>query len=85
MEVAVRELKAKLSAYLKRAAAGEVITVTERGRPIASLGPVPGRVDLTVGVDEGWITPAVREGLAPAARHRSTGTVHQVLAEDRVE
>jgi len=38
MDVAVRELKAKLSAYLQRAAAGEMITVTDRGRPIAVLG-----------------------------------------------
>ena len=28
MDVAVRELKAKLSAYLRQAAAGETITVT---------------------------------------------------------
>ena len=33
MEVGVRELKAKLSFYLKRAAAGELITVTDRGSP----------------------------------------------------
>jgi prevent-host-death family protein len=85
MEVAVRELKAKLSAYLKRAASGELITVTERGRPIATLGPVLGAVDLSVGVEEGWVTPAVRQGLVPATRHRSTGSVQQALAEDRVE
>lgn len=42
MDVAVRELKAKLSAYLKRASAGELITVTDRGRPVAVLGPVLG-------------------------------------------
>lgn len=37
MEVAVRELKAKLSSYLKRAA-GELITVTPASR--RGLGPV---------------------------------------------
>lgn len=31
--VGVRELKAHLSEYLERAAAGEEITVTDRGRP----------------------------------------------------
>lgn len=35
----VRALKAKLSEYLKRAKAGERVTVTDRGRPIAILGP----------------------------------------------
>ena len=81
----MRELKAKLSAYLKRAAGGELITVTERGRPIAMLGPVLGVVDLSVGVEEGWVTPAVRQGLTPTNRHRSAGSVQQALAEDRVE
>ncbi len=37
MDVSVRELKGKLSRYLKRAAAGEEVTVTSRGRPIARL------------------------------------------------
>src|SRR3954451_11382598 len=50
MDVAVRELKAKLSAYLQQAAAGEVITVTDRGRPVAVLGPIPGRIDLAAAV-----------------------------------
>lgn len=31
MEVTVRDLKAKLSAYLQRAAAGERFTITDRG------------------------------------------------------
>jgi len=39
MNVPVRELKGKLSRYLKRAAAGEEITVNSRGRPIARLVP----------------------------------------------
>ncbi len=81
----MRELKAKLSEYLKRAAAGELITVTERGRPIAALGPVAGKVDLSTAVEEGWVTPATKEGLGPVTRHRSTGTVQQALAEDRAE
>jgi len=37
MKASVREVKAGLSRYLKRAAAGEEITVTSRGRAIARL------------------------------------------------
>lgn len=85
MEVAIRELKAKLSSYLKRAAAGELITVTDRGRPIATLGPALSAVDLSVGVEEGWITPASRSGLGPVRRASAQGSVLQALAEDRVE
>ncbi len=37
MTVGVRELRDHLSAYLERVKAGEVVTVTEHGRPIATL------------------------------------------------
>jgi prevent-host-death family protein len=37
MNASVRELKGDLSRYLRRAAAGEEVTVTSRGRPIARL------------------------------------------------
>jgi prevent-host-death family protein len=85
MEVAVRELKAKLSAYLKRAAAGELITVTDRGRPIATLGPVLDKVDLSAAVESGWVTPASTRGLRPVRRHKSGVSVEQSLTEDRAE
>jgi prevent-host-death family protein len=85
MDVAVRELKAKLSAYLQRAAAGEVITVTDRGRPVAILSPPLGTVDLTAAAEAGWVTPAARTGLRPVSRHPAQSTVLQALAEDRGE
>ena len=37
MTTSVRQLKAGLSGYLKRAAAGEEVVVTSRGRPIVRL------------------------------------------------
>jgi prevent-host-death family protein len=39
-EVGVRELKNRLSRYLKRVQAGEEVIVTEHGRTIARLVPV---------------------------------------------
>ncbi len=85
MDVGVRELKAKLSAYLQRAATGEVITVTDRGRPVAVLGPPVGAVDLDAAVAAGWVTPATRTGLRPVRRQPGRGTVLDVLGEDRGE
>jgi prevent-host-death family protein len=42
LEVGVRELRDHLSRYLERVKAGEELTVTEHGRPIARLvGPHP--------------------------------------------
>ncbi len=38
--VGVRELKSQLSEYLRRVQAGQRLTVTDRGRAIAILGPV---------------------------------------------
>ena len=38
--VGIRELKARLSEYLKLARGGRRIVVTDRGREIAALGPV---------------------------------------------
>jgi prevent-host-death family protein len=40
MEVSVRELKDRLSEYLRRVQAGERLIVTDRKRPIAEIGPV---------------------------------------------
>lgn len=39
-EVAVYEAKTRLSALLSRVEAGEQVTITRRGRPIARLVPV---------------------------------------------
>jgi prevent-host-death family protein len=38
--VGVRELRQNLSRYLRRVAKGERLEVTERGKPVAVLGPV---------------------------------------------
>ena len=39
-QVGVRELKNRLSGYLKRVQSGEEIVVTERGRSVARIVPV---------------------------------------------
>jgi prevent-host-death family protein len=44
----VSELKAGLSAYLARVKAGEEVVVTERGRPVAKLVPIPPTEDAEV-------------------------------------
>jgi prevent-host-death family protein len=44
--VSVRELRQHLSKYLRRVEQGEHLVVTERRRPVAMLGPLPGEVDV---------------------------------------
>ncbi len=41
--VGVRELRQNLSVYLRRIEAGETLEVTEHGRPVARLAPLPPR------------------------------------------
>ncbi|GAB4273171.1 MAG: type II toxin-antitoxin system prevent-host-death family antitoxin [Deferrisomatales bacterium] len=38
--VGIRELKARLSAYVKKAREGETIVITDRGAPVAELRPI---------------------------------------------
>jgi prevent-host-death family protein len=84
-DVGVRELKQRLSEYLDRAERGELVRVTERGRPKALLGPLPGRARLEEGLAEGWITPGSGASLRAVRRWKARRPVLEVLAEDRGE
>ena len=83
MDVGVREFKAKLSDYLRRAAEGEDIVVTDRGHPVARLTAYAAGTTFERGVEEGWIEPARRTTLSPAVRHRSPRSVLDILDDDR--
>ena len=54
--IGVRELKAHLSKRLKLVQAGARLTVTDRGRAIATLAPVDAPKDIP------WVTRMVAEG-----------------------
>ncbi len=84
-DVGVRELKQRLSEYLDRAERGELVRVTDRGRPKALLGPLPGRAHVEQGVAEGWIVRGSGESLGETHRWKSRRRVLDVLAEDRAE
>ena len=40
MEASIRQLKANLSTYIKKAAAGEAVTVSVHNRPVARIVPL---------------------------------------------
>ena len=76
--VGVRELKEHLSEYLEQASRGEQILVTDRGRPKAMIGPLPGRAHIEDGIAEGWISAGSGAALParavlPAAELRDPG------------
>jgi prevent-host-death family protein len=84
MDVGVRELKQNLATYLDLAERGEVITVTERGRPKAQLVPLPGADRLAAGIEEGWITaPRAGASLGPLTGAVSSKRSDDVLVADR--
>ena len=59
--VGIKTLKNKLSEYVRLAASGEVVLVTDRDRVVAEIGPPrPGRSAL---VDDAFLAEAVRQGL----------------------
>jgi prevent-host-death family protein len=61
MDVGVREFRENLAEWLDRAAAGDEIVVTERGRP---------RVLITAATGEAILDRLVREGRATPAKRR---------------
>jgi prevent-host-death family protein len=74
--VGLKVLKDKLSEYIRLAASGEPVLVTDRNRVVAEIvPPQPGRqLDLTKediltrGIREGWITPAKNPSTDPLPR-----------------
>ena len=68
--VGVRELRDRLSEYLRRVKAGERFTVTERGRPVAVLSAPP------EGPDRQEIEAILREGLGKWGGGKPLGAAH---------
>ncbi len=83
MEVGVRELKAKLSQYVSRAAAGESVVVTDRGTPVARLVAFDEDASLERGIEEGWIEAPRRNALGAATKYVASSSVQAILDEDR--
>ena len=85
MEVGIRDLKSRLSEFVTRAAGGERIVVTDRGRPVARLSPLDHPLDrLADLVASGAVQPpksATR--YRPAQRIKAKGSVSDLVAQQR--
>lgn len=85
--VGVRELKAHLSAYLRRVKGGTTVVITDRGKPVGRI--VPERASLEVRLEDlmqaGVIAWSGKRLAAapPLARSRGPRTVSALLLEDR--
>ncbi|GGI09189.1 type II toxin-antitoxin system Phd/YefM family antitoxin [Egicoccus halophilus] len=83
-EAGVRELRDHLSRYLERVRAGEELTVTDRGRPIARLVPVGSTNTFDRLIDEGLVVPAAsRRRARPRTRVPATAPISGLVGEQR--
>jgi prevent-host-death family protein len=78
--VGVAELKARLSAYLRRARRGEAVTVYDRDTPVARIVPYEGSLQASLPVRKA--TVAVRDVKLPPPLERDVGSL-EALAEER--
>jgi antitoxin (DNA-binding transcriptional repressor) of toxin-antitoxin stability system len=91
--VGIKVLKNKLSEYVRIAAAGETVLVTDRDRVVAELGPPrPGRAErlvdaqLAEAVRVGWMAPRQRSGSPPPRKPVAPlDEILQGLEQDRAE
>jgi antitoxin (DNA-binding transcriptional repressor) of toxin-antitoxin stability system len=89
--VGLKVLKNKLSEYVRLAAGGETVLVTDRDRVVAEIvPPQPGRPFLNDAllaelVREGWLAPPVLGGCAPPPRKpvMTLGELMQDVDQDR--
>jgi len=87
--VGIKDLKNQLSEYVKAAAAGETVLVTDRNRVVAELVPpasgrstAPGDALLADAVRQGWITPPPLAGSGEPPR-RPVAPLDDILADLR--
>lgn len=92
--VGLKILKNKLSEYVRLAAGGETILVTDRDRVVAELNPPrPGRAEtlhdaaLAEAVRKGWLTPPLlpTKEAPPRAPVAPLADVLDELAADRAD
>ena len=84
-EVGIRDLKNGLSRYIERVRAGEVVIVTDHGRPVARLSPIDESNDQLADLVAAGVVraPVSRQRRSPAPRINATGSVSDLVTEQR--
>ena len=87
VQVGIRELQLKLSQYLRKVKAGQTVTITERGKPVAKISPMAQSLEqkieaMTQAGLLHWSGKKL-EPMEPVAAVRGTRTVADLLIEDR--
>ena len=86
-EIGIRELKSRLSSYLRQVRTGETIIITDRGRPIARIVPImqstydPLEIVRSAGLID-WNGETISQ-IDPVAQIAGEKSVAELLIEDR--
>lgn len=87
--VGIRELRQQASRYLREVERGETFEVTDRGRPVALLTPVPAQGVRDGLLASGRLRPAAVEGgiqgLGPPPEAEPGEPLSSVLARQRAD
>ncbi|MBN1314344.1 MAG: type II toxin-antitoxin system prevent-host-death family antitoxin [Anaerolineales bacterium] len=87
MNVGIRELKSRLSEYLRRVRAGEIVVITDRGEPVGRIVPVaqPLEERLEALTQIGLVQWSGRKlaPISPVVQARGGMSVADLLIEDR--
>ena len=83
MDVGIRELRDGLSKHLATVRDGHTITVTDHGRPVARIVPVGVLTAFETLVAEGKVTPPARRKATRPAPVKASGTVNDLIDEQR--
>jgi antitoxin (DNA-binding transcriptional repressor) of toxin-antitoxin stability system len=87
-KVGLKVLKNKLSEYIRAAAAGETVLVTDRDRIVAEIGP-PQQTKQPLSYEEfrakaireGKLKPATQRGAAALPPRQPTATFEEIMKE----
>ena len=86
--IGIKALNRSLSEYVRLAACGETVLVTDRGRVVAEIGPprcerIPIQADamLADAVREGWLVPALSPGTEPPRGGPPEASLSALLSE----
>ncbi len=84
--IGIKALNSRLSEYVRLAASGETVLVTDRDRVVAEIGPPretrsPLLADalLAEAVRKGWLTPPALPGSGPLPDAKPVGRLKDIL------
>src|SRR5436305_851492 len=81
--VGIKELRNGLSRHLAAVRSGQIVTITDHGRPVARIVPVDQPTALERLIAEGRVQPAVERDRTLPTPVPAHGTISDLVAEQR--